>query len=593
MPKNSLIVCVLASLLVTACSDALDPGQARQTNAIGNDEPSIIQERSAAYLVEARIAAQGSFRPGQPIQITAHGRGLSGNSIDMELIVLDIESATGIQRLDDARRLPGITRHERRATFQFDSPGYYRILVTVTDRGPLSSDLAGRDVVRSLTETLWILVDEAGGRLTNGFDSQVVKGRNPLFGAYGPFKSRTGNNVGTAQLRANSSSSSGAMYVFGTYKYWDSTTQPVSVGAYVPVKGGWITATCVGRSSDQVIIPDVNYDVTASVASNGTWTVVCPADMVYAWDYAQGNIYPIGSYANVQNHLGSSIASGFNGNPDDNLTIYAASNYQAHVLSTLETHIPIGNSAFGRSRGSRIAVRVHDTSSTFEIGYRRAEDRIDTNYTRIFNTDGVYVTIHEFGHAFHWTALERPDTFECTPPDHTPGEVENISCAFVEGFADFFAAYIGGSYFYAGHHSADYDMEHHNYATSTTNNGWRREGAVAGFLYDLVDNASSPNHWDNTSDGLDDDAASYSASAIGDIIASCSTNGGTRIDGIDQFIYCAEQSLAAQDLTHPAVSDYYFRARRDIVVYTSYSVGSHSLSSSVVRTLWLKNLFGQ
>jgi hypothetical protein len=61
---------------------------------------------------------------------------------------------------------------------------------------------------------------------------------------------------------------------------------------------------------------------------------------------------------------------------------------------------------------------------------------------------------------------------------------------------------------------------------------------------------------------------------------------------VDQFIYCAEQSLVPQGLQHPTHGKYFFKLRRDTVIYSSVSVASHSMSSSTVRAVWRKNLFG-
>lgn len=439
---------------------------------------------------------------------------------------------------------------------------------------------------------MWILVQEGGGRLTPGFDPQVLVGRRAQYGAYGPFQASSRASrirQGGDGVRA----ASATITVFGTFKYKDFSVEPVYVNAFVPVKGGRINASCIGRSSSSVFVPDINHPVVSYVGSNGTWSVQCPSGIAYAWDYVDGNIYPDGQYADVRNHNNVSVATPFLGYDNDNLTIHAASNPQGFVLSVLEEYAPQAASRFGRSRG-KVVVHVHDADSSFGANYQYDQDFIRTNYNRTKNSTGFVSVLHEYGHAFHYYAIEPWQGHECSPPDHAWDEIEHIRCAFVEGFGNFFAAIVGESFTTFGTPGADWNVETTVYSGVQPDSvsGWRIEGTVAGFLYDLADGATSPNAIDGTSDGVDDDGAAYGLSTIADVVATCSLNGGTKIDGIDQFIYCAEQSLSAQALQHPTYSKYFFKLRRDTVVYSSVSVGSHSISSSTVRAVWLKNLFG-
>lgn len=45
-------------------------------------------------------------------------------------------------------------------------------------------------------ETLWIVIDEDGGYLTDGFDATVIDStRIPLYGSYGPFRNNSDSEL--------------------------------------------------------------------------------------------------------------------------------------------------------------------------------------------------------------------------------------------------------------------------------------------------------------------------------------------------------------------------------------------------------------
>lgn len=515
------------------------------------------------------------------------------SNAELQLEALDVpDDSTHVRSILRRNEVTSPQQTERAAPVTFAVPGYYRVSATISLRSALPDSLRRREVATSVTETLWVLVQEGGGRLTPGFDPQVLVGRRAQYGAYGPFQAssrasrirRGGDGVRAA---------SATITVFGTFKYKDFSEEPVYVNAFVPVKGGRINASCIGRSSSSVFVPDINHPVVSYVGSNGTWAVQCPSGIAYAWDYVDGNIYPDGQYADVRNHNNVSVATPFLGYDNDNLTIHAASNPQGFVLSVLEEYAPQAASRFGRSRG-KVVVRVHDTDTTYSARYESCCDYMRTHKGRTTGTQGYVTTLHEYGHAYHYVAIDSWDQYSISGGEHGWFEIEHISGAFVEGFANFFAALIGENFLAAGSLGADYNVETEVYYNTLPDSvsGWRIEGAIAGFLYDLVDGTASLNTSSNTSDGVDDDGANYAVSSVADVIAGCGLNGGTKIHGIDQFIYCAEKSLTPQGLQHPTYAKYLFKLRRDTVIYSTLSYASHSLDASVVRAVWLKNLFG-
>ncbi|MFN8669422.1 MAG: hypothetical protein U0164_19705 [Gemmatimonadaceae bacterium] len=544
-------------------------------------------------LYRLQIAAVGTFQPGRPLNVSVALSSVIPTDAELHLVALDVpEDSTHARTIVKRVQATSPLTAESAASVTFAAPGYYRVSATVSLRSSVPDSLHRHEVATSVTETLWILIEAGGGRLTAGFEPRVLSGKRALFGAYGPFQvdSRARQR---SRRRERVRTASASITVFGTFKYFDYSTEPVYVNAYAPVKGGRINASCIGRSSSTVIAPDVDYPVVSYVGSNGTWSVQCPTGVAYEWDYVDGNIYPDGQYADVRNHNNVSVASSFFGYDNDNLEIHAASNPQGFVLSVLEEYAPQAATRFGRSRG-KVVVRVHDTDTTYTARYEYCCDYIRTHKGRTSDVLGYVTTLHEYGHAFHYVAIEPWASYEISGTTHDWFEIEQISGAFVEGFAEFFAALIGENFLVTGNLGADYNVETQVYSGVMPDSvsGWRIEGAVAGMLYDLVDSPSSPNSISNTADGVDDESANYASTSIADIMASCSLNGGSRINGLDQFIYCAEKSLAPQDLLHPTYAKYFFKLRRDSVYYSTISYASHALNAGTVRAVWLKNLFG-
>lgn len=118
-------------------------------------------------------------------------------------------------------------------------------------------------------------------------------------------------------------------------------------------------------------------------------------------------------------------------------------------------------------------------------------DRILSNQTRVFGEDGRWVTVHEYGHAFHRVALEPMASYFCSDDgEHSVGGAYTLSCALGEGFPDFFAAWVAGDRLTSSYGNSDYWFEQNGYRGN--GDGSIIEGAVAGFFLDLVDSSSGP-----------------------------------------------------------------------------------------------------
>ncbi|MGH7459793.1 MAG: hypothetical protein ACREMA_02035 [Longimicrobiales bacterium] len=277
----------------------------------------------------------------------------------------------------------------------------------------------------------------------------------------------------------------------------------------------------------------------------------------------------------------------------DSVDLHARSNTGARVFVVLEDKVPLANARFGASR-SRVRALFSDAEPNLRTGYYPDEDILRYGAPEVWDRpDGYAIILHEYGHAYHWRAIEAPRAYECPGGRHFEHIVSNSSCALVEGFAEFFAAWIGGERLVAGR-GTDNLFESNEYRLVSSTEGYRLEGAVAGFLYDLVDNAGSPDSPFNTADG-DDDPVSYSGIDVRTVLRTCQVRHITlvifhNLIGIDEFIFCAENSLTAQTLINPAnPPNHYFGAAELINIW----VDPHGMNPINVRGLWLCNLYNQ
>lgn len=245
-------------------------------------------------------------------------------------------------------------------------------------------------------------------------------------------------------------------------------------------------------------------------------------------------------------------------------------------------------------RQFQIPVRV-STGTVDTTNYFPNEDLIRQHKSKVFNEYGMFVTVHEYGHAFHWKAVEPPASYYCNPENkHSISGQYNFNCASVEGFADFFSMWVAGdSLVNSG--TSDWALEVQTWyknADGTLKDGAQVEGAVAGFLYDLVDGASDPDSYYNAPLETETwDAVTYPGSFITYTMRNCelSTSGALYKDlyGSDDLVYCLENALTAKADAATFGSPWYNYTTVNRLV--SDPVG---FSQSAVRRLWRANFYG-
>lgn len=118
-----------------------------------------------------------------------------------------------------------------------------------------------------------------------------------------------------------------------------------------------------------------------------------------------------------------------------------------------------------------------------------------------------------------------------------------------------------------------------NSCPSTTIDGARAEVAVAAFLYDLADNASTA----NSTPGADDDPVAYGPSWVLDVVTDCQVQefgNWIRSNGPDHWIYCMERRLGGY------AAQGYFPSRAVSPTAFSQLPVPPGWSADVVKGLW-------
>ena len=438
-------------------------------------------------------------------------------------------------------------------------------------------------MLNSTYSTLWVLIAETGGHVTDGYDSTVVDpSRPPLYGAYGPFSgvTRQGERSTRPSLRAGTQANViGCGYPgnppcswTGVVKYWNYDLQQL-----VPLPFAYVTAFC-GRLQ----YPPYSYvGFQGPVNANGSFSMTCNQGF-------ERMSFNVGFYdlVNVEvrgkNGVGAGGSAGYflDGGT---VEFHVINDYAAHVFSILRESIPRAVSMFGRSR-SVTQVYVNNQDTTGGINYNTGDDIIRTNLTRVFTQDGHFVTNHEYGHAFQYKAIENWTGYACTNNQHSISVPNQLSCAFVEGFADFFSGWVGGPTLTVGWtngYLTDNALEVNPWLA--LGDGSRIEGPVASFFYDLVDGANEPDGPNNTPDGDESfDTATFPGSYVSDLLSTCGFPFVTKLSGIDQFIYCAERSLEAYSLG---------TSWRSYGSFSESATEPPGWSKDLVRLLWRYNLY--
>ena len=234
---------------------------------------------------------------------------------------------------------------------------------------------------------------------------------------------------------------------------------------------------------------------------------------------------------------------------------------------------------FRRSRGQiKYVVTLGASGSRYESG----SDLIYIgNY---WNGYGRFTTPHEYHHAFHYTAIDPWRTYQCVDNDHGFYTYETTSCAYIEGFADFF------SFWMQRNDTDPTKLFLNDGIESNPNNGGNQPGIIvevffAATLWDLVDDASTPDDYSG-----DDDTMALTPSNVADIMLRCRLINPNEylISHTDQFVYCAEFGVMNAAWSLPAALQAFWGPYGSM----SWDGGTPILPNfSAFRANWRKNFY--
>lgn len=237
---------------------------------------------------------------------------------------------------------------------------------------------------------------------------------------------------------------------------------------------------------------------------------------------------------------------------------------------------------FGVSRPF-ININVPSCGTSF---YSPTTDEITICTQSVWGSWGIFIAAHEYGHAFHETALWGNTGSVCNP--HFLDTESGLGCAYSEGFADFFGSAVRpdlASYYYRDvfednsyfpgcvERSSTYP---YTCIGGTSYEGSVIEGAFAAFLHDLTDAVVEPQ-----------DSIAAPGGYVRDLIRTCQvlypSSSWRRANGPDEIAYCAENAI------NPA--GYFTRRGLYPVAYSESATETGGWTNTRVHRNWTWNMY--
>lgn len=542
-------------LVAAACDDELSTGPGGGEENGGLSAPRSLDR----FAVEVR--ASGSFRPGQPVQITVNARAnLRTSDAEVRLVLPEVAAAReqGWRKMEmepgraftpELSTRQSMSRGQsltRTANVVIDQPGYYQVVATVVQRSDRDVDErpSGGEAVQEVAhDVVWLWIAESGGRATDDFlpglfpaGTHAVPG--PLTAATQPRPGAGDETINgprgsrsPAGLRRSHTGYAGYVDSHAVYFNQDAgTTTPIpnaayeyliynSAGAYVETRRGITNAEGLSYTACYQDAGGYGTYRMRILLDNERVTMAVPLAV------------------EVSGSFSSDCGLAFTDQaPDAN-----DAKKRSHVYTQLDRAIRASDALFGLQR-TDITVRLDPNAAYSTYDWNGTDNLIidtqpNTGYgDQVWGPYGAYVQAHEYGHAFHERALggvKRYYSGACPSP-HDVWRQTTHACAIAEGFPDYFAVATLGS-------TTGYwltDIERGRYSPSPTNewgfragaNGSIIEGAFASFLYDLTDPANETH-----------DQTQYPGRYVADIIRTCEVySGGVwRLNtGSDHVVYC-------------------------------------------------------
>lgn len=355
----------------------------------------------------------------------------------------------------------------------------------------------------------------------------------------------------------------GGAFITGRLLYFDPEE-----GAYYPMPATPIRVTVFDEYEGRVVA-EYAYGNTGS---DGSFSVPCEAEPSGYTTYTS-TFYLTNGDINVLPNVASSVGGSCRHVGD----IVASAGAPASTWSKMLPTVQASRALLSRSRG---LVTIQYDPSVAGSWYSRNTDRITIGTQGVYGYWGRFTIAHEYGHAVHQAALGGGPSTSSACDVHQLDSVEDLTCAFVEGFADWHGFLAGTTTVYLATLEAN--------GWYSVGDGSRIEGAVAAFLYDLWDAPTS-----GGSQPEPHDTAQLPGSYIADIVRTCevlTTGVWGRASGVDHLVYCFERQV------DPAVtgSGVYFPSRFiDPTQQRESAIEPGSWSQASVRRAWRRNLYGE
>jgi hypothetical protein len=460
------------------------------------------------------VRASGSFRPGQPVQITVNARGnLRTSDAEVRLVLPEAAAlrAGGGQRMhvhvgeapaaELKERMP-LGRGQavtRTANVTFAQPGYYQVIASVEQRSDNSADeqdaegLPANNVEHHM---IWLWISENGGTVTEDFEAARIPAGMHV--APGPLTPQTEPLPGTSGERATGPGTAprpaGVRASHAPYAGWVD----IHAGYSNPDAGGAFTAIPNARYEFYIYTAGGAYVETRSgvTGSDGLAYTQCYSDASGTYGSYRFRVFLDNERVTMSVPMAIDHTGWFSS--QCGTVVYAqtttdATKMSAHVYTNLDRDIRFSDSYFGTQRGD-ITVRVeHAAYSTYDWHTTHQliiDTTVDATYTtsQVWGVYGQFVQAHEYGHAFQYflePTVKQSYYYDCPNP-HSMGTSTYHGCALAEGFPDYYAVTVAGTY--TGYFRTD--IENGRYSPTTPANGSKTEGAVASFLFDMTDPAN-------------------------------------------------------------------------------------------------------
>ncbi|WP_423926839.1 hypothetical protein [Candidatus Palauibacter sp.] len=598
--KRSIVL--VAGLALGACSDVEGPDtegaprfsqqqfehRIRPAKASTDQPETPTQDMAARTWFGIAIDVAGSLKPDQQIDLTVtYTANYATTDADLRVTLPEVEYAKWSDWGSDytvsvGREVPakleasqGFTvggEVTQTTSFSVPSSGIYRVFASARS-GKARPD-GTMDRVRAGThKTVWILVDEGGGRVLDGFDPELVPdGFHPQPGPFRkvdtgqPKPDHAGEGI-LAQSRGFSKASScGSDEVCITFVYYDEDLNE--------------TRSLPGvRYEYEIVDAPSGFEDSGSgfADSQGTISVSCP---VYG-ARGEGTATFSDSKARIVPRSDNSFEFGYGDCGEE--VEYQLPSIEGRVWVTSWHSIRDSELLFPAR--SVITFRVNppnESGCVFQTGDDAIRLIENDDWVCIWGGYGIFVVAHEYGHAMHHELLGGIASYDSSLcEDHEPDVLTDLGCAYNEGWANYYGM-VTQATIYAGSIAPEPRLTEQliesNHYYDADEDGSIDEGTVAAFFFDVLDSANE-----------DHDDIDLSGQDLYEVMGTCRVREGNvmvRPGGIDHLIWCLEAEV---DGVITGGDDYF--STRDPHP-TQENQSDHDWDETDIRTLWLTNLYG-